>query len=101
MILDTVFIPLQLKNESAVSLLYDSLRNNEKGRDDTITDHRILLIDQTYENDVPIISLSSSVKVALAVILTLSILIGTFFNPIYKRVDLSFESYQVPYLNPL
>ena len=76
----TVYIPLQLKNESGVSMLHDSLRNSGKGTDDVVTDQRILLIDQTYENDVPIISLSSSVKVALAVILTLSILIGTFFK---------------------
>ena len=45
----TVYIPLQLKTESGVSLPYDSLRNSGKGRDDVLTDQRILLIDQTYE----------------------------------------------------
>ena len=46
----TVYIPLQLKNESGVSMLHDSLRNSGKGTDDVVTDQRILLIDQTYEN---------------------------------------------------
>ena len=39
--------------------------------------HHLLLINDTYNDKAPLISLSSDVKVSLAVVMTLSLLIGT------------------------
>ena len=67
------FVPV---NFHKVDLLTSKVSVNEVANGSVLLNH-ILLIQDTYNDKAPLISLSSDVKVTLAVVMTLSLLIGS------------------------
>ena len=70
------FIPFDILDDVSEFWSPGTSVDGKKEEIATTTNHEIIVVNQIYENDVPIISLSSSVKVALAVICTLSLLVS-------------------------